>query len=282
MVYRFINPDADPGEAYILACREVLPPGIVGLMLAAMFSATASMVDSQINVFSGVLTRDFYKAMFRPDSTEKHLVPVGRLITLCLGLLLIGISLTVPLMGGVENVVLSIGALLITPLMAPTVWGLLSRRLDVKAVWVTAGTSFFAGAIIRFGFSEGGFLTGFESLEAASAWIQSHYRMMEMTVGVVLPVCILAVLEWRSRATNAGWLRVSEHAVAWETEEHPGSSDLPTRMVAWNIGALGILMLALALIQDGAPNVLLTFALSLLVIAGSIGFYLWKTGKGSG
>ncbi len=276
MVYRFINPDADPKEAYILACKEVLPPGAVGLMLAAMFSATASMVDSQLNVFSGVLTRDFYKALFRPDSTEERLVSVGRAITLGLGLVLIGISLAVPHMGGVENVVLSIGALLITPLMAPTVWGLLSRRLDVKAVWITAGTSFFIGAIIRFGFSGGGFLTGFEQLDTASTWIQSHYRMMEMIVGVLLPICILTVLEWRSRSTNAGWLRVSEHAAAWVVAEHPGSSDLPARMVVWNIGALGLLMLVLALIRDNASNVLLVFAIALLMIAGGISFYLWK------
>ena len=54
-------------NAYILSCKSVLPVGLIGLMLAAMFSATASMVSAQLNVFSGVLTSDIYRA-FRPDA----------------------------------------------------------------------------------------------------------------------------------------------------------------------------------------------------------------------
>lgn len=63
MIYKVIDPAADPEQAYILSCKSVLPIGMVGLMLAAMFSATASMVSSQLNVFSGVLTNDIYKPL---------------------------------------------------------------------------------------------------------------------------------------------------------------------------------------------------------------------------
>ncbi len=45
MIYRTINPNAEPEQAYILACQAVLPIGMLGLMVAAMFSATASMVS---------------------------------------------------------------------------------------------------------------------------------------------------------------------------------------------------------------------------------------------
>ena len=63
MIYKVIDPAADPEQAYILSCKAVLPIGMLGLMLAAMFSATASMVSSQLNVFSGVLTHDIYKPL---------------------------------------------------------------------------------------------------------------------------------------------------------------------------------------------------------------------------
>ena len=36
MVFRTIQPNADPEQAYILACQAVLPAGALGLMLAAM------------------------------------------------------------------------------------------------------------------------------------------------------------------------------------------------------------------------------------------------------
>jgi len=280
IVYRCVNPDADPKEAYILACREVLPPGIVGLMLAAMFSATASMIDSQLNVYSGVLTRDFYKALFRKASTEKHLVLVGRMFTVILGLVLIGISVAVPSMGGVENVVLSIGALLITPLMAPTVWGLLSRRIDGKAVWLTAGAGFIGGFIIKFGFAESGFLNGISALAPLTELIQAHYRSVEISVGVLVPVITLALLEWRGRGDDEGWRRVHDHAEREKGDCGAASSSLPARAIMWNIGALGVLMLVLAVLSDSSFAILLTFAIVLLMLAGAIfGFLRMRKGR---
>jgi Na+/proline symporter len=70
-------------NAYILSCQSVLPLGMLGLMLAAMFSATASLVSSQLNVFSGVLTKNIFQS-FRPASGERQLVKVGRLFTVLL------------------------------------------------------------------------------------------------------------------------------------------------------------------------------------------------------
>ncbi|MFC1573850.1 sodium:solute symporter family protein, partial [Candidatus Latescibacterota bacterium] len=233
MAYRLINPEADPKEAYILACREVLPPGVVGLMLAAMFSATASMVDSQLNVFSGVLTRDFYRNMFRPESTEESLVSVGRIITSVLGLVLIALALAVPYLGGAENVILSVTSLIVVPLLAPTVWGLLSRRIGTQSVWLTAGICFFAGALVNFGFSKGGFLENVSALEPLTTWIQSNHRLMQQLVGVLLPILILAYLEWRSSETDHGWTNVENSIKTVSRSETP--SKLPAKVVSWSL-----------------------------------------------
>jgi Na+/proline symporter len=70
MIYRVVDPTADPEQAYILSCMSVLPVGMLGLMVAAMFSATASMVSSQLNVFSGVLTHDLYRPLMRRDDDQ--------------------------------------------------------------------------------------------------------------------------------------------------------------------------------------------------------------------
>ena len=72
-------------SAYIDACQSVLPAGMVGLMLAAMFSATASMVSSQLNVFAGVLTNDILKPWLAADHGERLLVWAGRVFTVVLG-----------------------------------------------------------------------------------------------------------------------------------------------------------------------------------------------------
>jgi SSS family solute:Na+ symporter len=82
MSYRLMNPDANPEQAYILACQTVLPAGMLGMVLATMFSATASMISGELNVYAGVFTRDIYRVFIRPDASEKHLVFVGRTSTI--------------------------------------------------------------------------------------------------------------------------------------------------------------------------------------------------------
>ncbi|MFC1606475.1 sodium:solute symporter family protein [Candidatus Latescibacterota bacterium] len=272
MVYRLINPSADPKEAYILACREVLPPGVVGLMLAAMFSATASMVDSQLNVFSGVLTRDFYRNMFRPESSEESLVGVGRIITTVLGLVLIGLALAVPYLGGAENVILSITSLIVVPLLAPTVWGLLSKRIGAKSVWLTAGICFCTGALVNFGFSSGGFLENVSTLETLTAWIQSHHRLMQQLVGVLLPILILAFLEWRSSDTDSGWIRVEGCITTRSSSGAPSS--FPARVVSWSLLILGVLLTVLAIVHDQSSGVLFAYSALMIVSGIAMGMYI--------
>ena len=81
MIYRVYDANADPEQAYILACQSVLPAGMVGLMIAAMFSATASMIDSQLNVFFGCSHTRFLRASVAPTSygkTTRRRRPGGR------------------------------------------------------------------------------------------------------------------------------------------------------------------------------------------------------------
>ena len=145
MVYRTINPNADPEQAYILACQAVLPAGTLGLMLAAMAAATLSGIDSQLNVFAGVLTNDFYKPYINPSADEAKLVYVGRVMTMALGGVLIGLALLAPRWGGAEAFVVKVSSLYVGPLLLPTIWGLYSRRLSSSAMWVTVTLSMAAG-----------------------------------------------------------------------------------------------------------------------------------------
>lgn len=56
LIFRGIEPNANPEQAYMLAAALVLPSGMLGMVVAAMFSATASSVSAQLNLYAGVLT----------------------------------------------------------------------------------------------------------------------------------------------------------------------------------------------------------------------------------
>ncbi|ELK44394.1 sodium/proline symporter PutP [Halobacillus sp. BAB-2008] len=70
---------ADSEKIFITFSQILFHPIIAGILLAAILSAIMSTIDSQLLVSSSALAEDFYKALFRPNATEKELVWIGRI-----------------------------------------------------------------------------------------------------------------------------------------------------------------------------------------------------------
>ena len=243
-------------QAYILACRHVLPAGMVGLMVAAMFSATASMASSQLNVFAGVLTEYIYAKLRGGAATGRELLRAGRAFSLVLGVVLVGLALAVPLLGGAERVIITITSLMVAPLLAPTIWGLLTPRVGQAAVWVTAAVCIAAGVTANY------LLPGRLGLSGETT---------EILIGVALPVAVLTVLAALSRGPAAGWERVEASAAAYRGRQRaavPISFDPgPAYIVAGGLGACGLMMAGLLVVNDQGRGLIAAFALMLLLLA---------------
>jgi solute:Na+ symporter, SSS family len=65
--------------AYPYLVKEILPAGLIGIILAALLGATMSTLDSLMNSASTIFTVDFYKQFINKEATQKHFVKVGRL-----------------------------------------------------------------------------------------------------------------------------------------------------------------------------------------------------------
>jgi SSS family solute:Na+ symporter len=70
----------NPQGAFPVLVSNLLPVGLRGLVLAGMLSALMSALASLFNSTATLFTVDFYKRL-RPQSSERHLVLVGRLAT---------------------------------------------------------------------------------------------------------------------------------------------------------------------------------------------------------
>ncbi len=70
-----------PDQAFPLLASYLLPEGLRGLVLAGMLAALMSSLASLFNSTATLFTVDFYKRL-RPQSSETHLVAVGRIATL--------------------------------------------------------------------------------------------------------------------------------------------------------------------------------------------------------
>jgi solute:Na+ symporter, SSS family len=291
LLHRLMNPlpeGLDAGQiarlaeqAYILACTGVLPAGMVGLMVAAMASATASMATTGLNVYAGAFTTEFYVRRLRPDATDRQTVRAGRVFTLLLGALIIAGALIIPRVG-YASYIIRITALLTVPLVAPTLWGLYSRKIGLKAVWSVTVLGFLAALLVQFGLSAGGWFAAWPALRSLAALVQSNQEVANLATGIVLPLLILGLLELLERRIHPGWTAVQEFSACTKQEAvssgaaAPTASTLPVRMVGLTLAAIGVIMALLAAWTPGSRWIMLTFALIQGILAATL---LWRVRK---
>ena len=119
-------------EIYPRLCIDLLPAGILGLIIAAMFAATMSMLSSDYNVCAGVLTNDVYRRLLRPKATQRELVAVGRLMTFVVGGFALGAAF---LMAGgtgegLFKKMVTLFSVVTAPIGIPMILGLLVKRVS--------------------------------------------------------------------------------------------------------------------------------------------------------
>lgn len=123
-----------PAEAaYAVAGMNLLPLGMTGLMVVAMFSATMSSMDTGLNRNAAIFVRDVYPAMVKwlrmPDLGERASFILGQVFSLVFGLIIIGLAFYFAQAEGkgvFENM-LDVGALLALPMGLPLLMALFIR-----------------------------------------------------------------------------------------------------------------------------------------------------------
>ena len=268
LLYRVINPNADTEQAYILACQLVLPAGMVGLMVVAMASATTSAVTTRLNVFAGAFTEGYHRLMNKA-ATETHLVFVGRVITIILGLVIVAGALLIPKYGYTKFII-DINTLLYVPLLLPSVWGLFSKKIGLAAVWVTTIAGFVTAYLVKFALAGEGFLTDVEVLQSIVSWIAANSRIADLLSGIVTPFLILIALEIVEKKEYPGWKRAMKPKRAFHEEPVDKTYTLPGKMVAASLAVIAILMGALSIINREGAGILIALAIVLAAIAGTL------------
>ena len=64
--------------------KDFLPPGLLGLLVAAFLAAYMSTISTHLNWGSSYMINDLYKRFMKKDANEKHYVFASRIVTLFL------------------------------------------------------------------------------------------------------------------------------------------------------------------------------------------------------
>lgn len=144
----------NPQEAaYVAICLKTMPPGIVGLLVAGIFSVAMAAMDTGLNRNAGVLIRSFYLRYVRPRAANREQMIASKLCTLALGLIVVGVACAFSRQTGSSlfSLTQAAGSLLGFPLAVPMVLGIFVRRAPPWAGWSTALVGVVTAAFVEYG-----------------------------------------------------------------------------------------------------------------------------------
>lgn len=124
---------AKPSEAaFVTLALSVLPHGMLGIMVAAIFAATMSSADTTFNWLGAVLTKDIYvplaKRLGGEVPSEKRQLIVGKACVGVLGVIAIWVAFNMDRFGGAFDVYLRADSIYKPAMFVPVILGLVYTR----------------------------------------------------------------------------------------------------------------------------------------------------------
>ena len=176
-------------QAFPTLVAELLPAGVKGIVIGGLVAALMSSLASLFNSSATLFTIDFYKK-FKPESSEKHLLKVGRIATIVI--VVLGL-LWIPVMSLIADVLYeylqSVQSLIAPGIAAVFLLGLCSKRITPTAGFVGLVSGFVLGMIrlVLLPFKDD--LTG-----SSFAWITTmnwlYYCILLFVVVVVIMIVV--------------------------------------------------------------------------------------------
>jgi Na+(H+)/acetate symporter ActP len=122
---------------------QYVPAGFLGLLIAVIFAAAMSSLDSELTALSSATVVDFYKRHFRPAASDGHYLRVSRLATLFWGGYACVVALYAGQLGSLIEAVNRVGSYFYGSLLGVFLLAFLVRR--------ATGTGAFVGLLAGMG-----------------------------------------------------------------------------------------------------------------------------------
>ena len=114
LVIKKANPDADTNDTNYIFLNFVinfLPIGLVGLVLAAILSASMSSTSAELNALASTTVIDIYKRMIKKKASDRHYLIASKLATIFWGIYAIIFALYANRLGSLIEAVNILGSL---------------------------------------------------------------------------------------------------------------------------------------------------------------------------
>jgi Na+/proline symporter len=147
---------SDVNYVFPVFVTTYMPPGVIGLIIAAIFAAAMSSISAELSALSTATVIDFYRRHFRPEETDRHYLLVSKVATGFWGIFACVVAYYAGQLGSLIEVVNKFGSFFYGSLLGVFVlalgikratargafWGLLAGIAAVGIVSYTTSISF--------------------------------------------------------------------------------------------------------------------------------------------
>jgi solute:Na+ symporter, SSS family len=276
---------AEPSEAaFVTLAMAVLPHGMLGIMVAAIFAATMSSADTTFNWLAAVITKDVYVPVHNRlggrSPSEKVQLRVGKASVVVMGALAIWIALNMERYGGAFDVWLRANSLYSAPMFVPVILGLVYTRTPWWSGMLafSVGVLAVVGASIAANLSQGlpadSFGAVFASIDVSVLGIEMGRYELNTLVGVVASTACFFGSAVFSGRTGAFADRISHLERDLRTPAHATHGKLDLRgLQAYRLAGILAVVIGVLLVVMVVPT-MTTGGYRLNLLAGTLAMLL--------
>ncbi len=127
---------------------QYAPPGVVGLLIAAIFAAAMSTIAAELASLSTATVMDFYRRHFKPDATDEHYLRFSKLATGAWGLFACLVALNATKLGSLIEVVNKFGSYFYGSILGVFVLALGTKRANGNGAFFGLITGIIVVALV--------------------------------------------------------------------------------------------------------------------------------------
>ena len=136
-----------PNMSYPVLIFQLLPQGVLGLVVAGILAALSSSISATLNSASTLITMDFVNK-FRPNMTSKQLVRTGQIATVILVILAAAWAPQIEKFRSLFQYLQLILTFIAPPIVAAFITGLFYKRANGQGAFAGLMAGFVIGAIL--------------------------------------------------------------------------------------------------------------------------------------
>ncbi len=252
-----------------------LPSGFAGFMVAGIFAAYRSTIETHLNWGTSYLVHDLYQRFIRPGSSQRELVFAGRLVTALLMALGIVFTMALDNARNAFNLLLSIGAGTGLIYLLRWFWWRINAWSEVGAMLASfvVSLAFFVSAKLGHPVDNVSALLTTIGITTV-VWVAVTFLTPPVEAGVLAKFYALV------RPAGPGWARIRRQSGLGASPD-----SMPLALLGWVLGlasVYGALFATGAFIYGREAQGILWSAIAAAAIVGllAIGRQLWRPTAG--